>query len=124
MITWKFENCPIAFKSTEANLDRDIPKMAHANHIDPTTKIIIIDGTPNNPLPADVSGGNGNTSSASQSAVSKRSKKTATNKSETVQLPTVSSDLDDVNSESNYVEPTGDDSNTCWSGDWFDSQRV
>ena len=124
MITWKFENGTIAFKSQPENLNRDILKMAHANHIDPTTKITIIDGTPNNPLPAYVSGGDGYTSTTAQPAVSKRAKKTTTPESEAVQLPTVSGDVDDVNPESDVVEPTGDDSNTCWSGDWFDQQRV
>ena len=124
MITWKFENGTIAFKSQPENLNRDISKMAHANHIDPTTKITIIDGNTNNTLPADVSGGDGYTSITSQPTVSKRAKKTTTPEQEAVQLPTVSGDVDNVDPKSDVVEPTDSDSNSCWAGDWFDGQRV
>jgi hypothetical protein len=124
MITWKFENGTIAFKSQPQNLNRDISKMAHANNIGATTKITIIDGNINNTLPADVSGGDGDTSITPQPTVSKRSKKTATSEQEAVQLPTVSGDVDNVNPESDVVEPNNSDSNSCWAGDWFDGQRV
>lgn len=124
MITWKFENSPITFKSTEANLNRDISKMAYANQIDPSTKITIIDGTPNNPLPANAPGGDGDTSTIPQPTVSVGAKKTKTSKHKTDELPAVSGNVDDATPSSDILDPSGDDGNSCWSGDWFDNQRV
>ena len=124
MITWKFEQSGIFFKSSPENLDRDILKMAHANSLPADTKIIILDGNTNNTIPADASSSDGDTSTIPQSTVSVGVKKTKTPKHKTDELPTVSSDLDNATAESDDVASPGDDSNSVWSGDWFDGQRV
>lgn len=121
MITWKFENSPIAFKSTEVNLDRDISKMAHANNIDPTTKIIIIDGTIPNPAVAISDSSVSNSCPTAQSTLPKRAKKSTASEPEAVQLPSVSGDLDDVNSESDVLESSDDSEHSDSTVDRFDS---
>ena len=124
MITWTFEGMEISFRSTPENFERDILKMAKANKIDPETKTRIIDGSTNNTLPTDAASSDGDTSDLSQSTLPVDTKKTKTRKSETNELPTVPGDMDDDTSMPTPMEPTGDDGNTSWSGDWFDSQRV
>lgn len=124
MITWKFENGTITFRSSPENLNRDIIKMAHANHIDPTTKITIIDGTTNNTLPANASGGDGNPSVGSEPTVPVGAKKTKTKKHKTDELPTVSGDVDNADIEPDLLDLLDSFGDPEQPGDWFDNQRV
>lgn len=99
MITWKFEELPITFKSTEANLSKDISKMAWANNIELDSKITIIDGEPNHTLLADAFGSHGNTSITAQSTLSVDFEEDTPTEQEADELPTVLLDLgyDDPN---------------------------
>jgi hypothetical protein len=98
MITWKFEELPVTFKSKQANLIRDISKMAHANHIDPSSKITIIDlyGEPNHTTFADAFGSHGNTATTAQSTLSVDTEEDTPSEQEADELPTVLLDLDDA----------------------------
>ena len=96
MITWKFKELSITFKSTEANLSRDILKMAHANHIDPSSLITIIDGDTNNIISGDAPGSHGNTATTAQSTLSVDSEEDTPSEPEADELPTVLLDLDDA----------------------------
>ena len=100
MITWKFKDGTITFKSKEENLNRDISKMAYANKIDPSTKIIIINGEPTKPIPANAFRLDGDPSSLSQPTVPVGTKKAKATKKETNELHTVSIDLDDADLDS------------------------
>ena len=96
MITWKFKDGGITFKSKEENLNRDISKMSYANNIDPSTKIIIINGEPTKPIPTNATRLDGDTSSVQQPTVPVGTKKAKATKKETNELHTVFSDLDDA----------------------------
>jgi hypothetical protein len=122
MITWKFNELPITFKSTEANLIRDISKMAHANHIEPDAKITILDGTTNNNLSADGSGSNGYSCPTAQSTLSVAAKKAKTTKPETDVLPTVPGDLDNADIEPELLDILDSFGDTGESGNWLDSE--
>ena len=124
MITWTFEGMEISFRSTPENFERDILKMAKANKIDPETQTRIIDGSTNNTFSTDAASSDGDTSDFSQPALPVDTKKTKTRKSETNELSPVPGDMDDDTSVPSPMEPSGDDSITSWSGDWFDGQRV
>jgi hypothetical protein len=124
MITWKFKELPITFKSTEANLSRDISKMAHANHIDPSSEITIIDGDPNKPLLADDLSSDVDTSTTAQPTVPVVAKKTKTTKHKTNVVPTVSGDVDDADIKSDSLDTHDSSGDTIQPGDWFDEQRV
>jgi hypothetical protein len=104
MITWKFENTPITFKSKEENLDRDISKMRKANFIDPLTQIIILNGTVNKPIFTDAASIDGSTSVIPQSTIPMVSKKTKSAQPKTTELPSMSSNVDNVSAESNPME--------------------
>jgi hypothetical protein len=121
MITWKFENSPITFKSTEVNLNRDISKMAHANKLDPSTKIIIIDGTISNPAVAISDSSVSNSCPTAQSTLPKRTKTPTVPEPEAVQLPTVSGDVDDVNPESDLLGSSDNAEHSDSSVDWSNS---
>lgn len=97
MITWKFKDGSITFKSKEENLNRDISKMAHVNNITHNTKIIIIDGEPTKPIPTNSAGLNGDTSTLLQPTLSVGAKKAKATKKETNELHTVPIDLDNAN---------------------------
>jgi hypothetical protein len=99
MITWKFEELPVTFKSTEANLSRDISKMAWANNIELDSKITIIDGEPNHTLLADAFGSHSNTATTAQSTISVDLEENTCPEPEADELPTVLLDLgyDDPN---------------------------
>jgi hypothetical protein len=124
MIHWKFNELPITFKSTEANLIRDISKMAHANHIDPSSEITIfnIDGDTNKHLPTDDLGSNGDTSTVLQPTVPVGTKKVKAGKSETDVLPTVPGDVDNVNIEPELLDILDSFGDTGESGNWLDSE--
>jgi hypothetical protein len=124
MITWKFKELPITFKSTEANLSRDILKMAHANHINPSSLITIIDGDTNNIILADAPGSHGNPSTVSQPTVSVGAKKAKTAKHKTDVVPPVSVDVDDADIKSDSLDTHDSSGDTLKPGDWFDQQRV
>lgn len=96
MITWKFKELPITFKSTEANLSRDILKMAHANHIDPSSLITIIDGDTSNLILADAPGSHGNTATTEEPTLSVDSEEDTHSEQEADELPPVLLDLDDA----------------------------
>ena len=96
MITWKFNELPITFKSTEAKLSRDILRMAHANHIDPSSLITIIDGDTNHIIFADAFGSHGNTATTAQSTLSVDTEEDTPSEQEADELPTVLLDLDDA----------------------------
>ena len=98
MITWKFEELPVTFKSKQANLIRDISKMAYANHIDPSSKITIIDinGDTNNIILADAPGSHGNTATTAQSTLSVDSEEDTPSEPEADELSTVLFDLGDA----------------------------
>jgi hypothetical protein len=122
MITWKFNDLAITFRSTEANLARDISKMAWANNIEPDAKITILDGTTNNNLSADGSGSDGYSCPTAQSTLPKRTKTPTVPEPEAVQLPTVSGDVDDVNPESDLLDILDSFGDTGESGNWLDSK--
>jgi hypothetical protein len=124
MITWKFEELPVTFKSKQANLIRDISKMAHANHIDPSSKITIIDinGDTNKHLPTDDLGSNGDTSSVLQPTVPVGTKKVKAGKSEADVLPTVPGDVDNVDIEPELLDILDSFGDTGESGNWLDSK--
>ena len=124
MITWKFNDLGITFRSTEANLARDISKMAWANNIEPDAKITILDGTTNNNLSADGSGSNGYSCPTAQSTLPKRTKTPTVPEPEAVQLPTVSGDVDDADIKSDSLDTHDSSGDTLKPGDWFDEQRV
>jgi hypothetical protein len=96
MITWKFNELPITFKSTEAKLSRDILRMAHANHIDPSSLITIIDGDTNHIISGDAPGSHGDTSTATQSAIWVDIEELICPEPEAHELPSVFSDMDDA----------------------------
>lgn len=122
MITWKFENSPVAFKSKEENLERDIFRMRKVNFIDPQTKINIINGTINKPLSADAIGGDGNTSVIPQSTLSVDSTETKTRKSKTSELSSVSSDVVYVDPNLNSLDVPSTPSDTEFFGDLTSSE--
>jgi hypothetical protein len=122
MITWTFEGMGITFQSTPENFDRDILKMAKANKINPETKTRIIDGSTNNTFSTDAASSDGDTSNISQPAISVDAEEDEAREPEANKLPTMSGDLDDDISMPSPMEPTGDDGNTSWAGDWFDGQ--
>jgi hypothetical protein len=126
MITWKFNELPITFKSKAPNLIRDISKMAHANHIDPNAEITIINvnGNTNNNNPTDALSSNGDTSTVLQPTVPVGTKKAKAAKPETDVLPSVSGDLDNADIESNSLDTHDSSGDTLKPGDWFDKQRV
>jgi hypothetical protein len=122
MITWKFNELPITFKSTEANLSRDILKMAHANHIDPSSLITIIDGNTNNIILADAPGSHGNPSTVLQPTLPVGAKKTKTAKHKTDVVPPVSGDVDNVDIKSDSLDILNYFGDTDQSGNWLDSE--
>ena len=124
MITWKFNELDITFKSKQANLTRDISKMAYANGIqsDAEITIINIDGDTNNNLPTDATGSNGDTSTISQPTVPVGTKKAKTGKPETDVLPTVPGDVDNVDIEPELLDILNSFGNPDQSGNWLDSQ--
>lgn len=101
MITWKFENIDVTFKSQPENFVRDTMKMAHANHLPLETKIIVIDGTPTEPIPT----GDGDTATDPQPTLSKSAKRAKT-KSETSELQSVSGDVVESDPTPDDVEYT------------------
>jgi len=124
MITWKFKELPITFKSTEANLSRDISKMAHANHIDPSSLITIIDGDTSHLILADAFGSHGSTSSTAQSTLSVDSEDNTPAESETDELRPMFSDVDNAHIDPELLDLLDTHSDTIEPGDWFDGQRV
>ena len=124
MITWKFETHNITFKSKPENLDRDRLRMAFANEINLDTKIIILDGNIDQPLPSNDVNSNGDTSVAPESTLSGDSPKRKSSKQKTTELSSVPGDLDNVDSDLNNLglHDSGNDSGEF--SDWFDSQRV
>jgi hypothetical protein len=85
--------------------------MAYANNIDPETKTIIIDGDTNNTLPTDDLSSNGNTSTATQSALSADAKDLTCPEPEADELPSVFSDLDDADPDLDLLDCSLADSN-------------
>ena len=69
MITWKFDELEVYFKSKAENLKRDISKMAYANDVKQTAKITIIDGPTNQFISTDNASIDGDTSSISQPTI-------------------------------------------------------
>jgi hypothetical protein len=96
MITWTFEGLETFFKSRPENLSRDISKMAYANNLDPETKTIIIDGDTNHTFSTNDLGSNGDSSSATQSALPVDAEELTCPEPETNELPSVFSDMDDA----------------------------
>jgi len=96
MITWTFEGLDTFFKSRPENLERDISKMAYANKLDPKTKTIIIDGDTNNTFLTDDLSSNGNTGTATQSALPVDAEELTCPEPEADELPSVFSDLDNA----------------------------
>jgi hypothetical protein len=121
MITWKFENSEIKFVSAPHNLDRDISKMAYANHIDPSTKIILLDGINGQPNPAVPADSNGDTSCPTVEALSVDSKKTKPRKA-SAELRDVSGDLAGNDNPVLGVLPTGDTVADSSASDWFSNE--
>ena len=122
MITWKFKDLAITFRSTEANLTRDISKMAWANNIAPDAKITILDGNTNNTLPADGSGSDGNPSTVSQPTVPVGAKKTKTTKPKADELSAVPVHVDNADIEPDLLDLLDSFGDTEQSGDGLDSQ--
>jgi hypothetical protein len=121
MIKWKFNDLEVYFESKTENLQRDISKMAYANNIKQTSEITIIDGPVTQFISPDTFSIYGDTASISQPTVSVGAKKVKTTKSETNELPTVPSNVDNVVAEPDTLESTDSDSNTSESGDGIPS---
>jgi hypothetical protein len=122
MITWKFNELDITFKSTEANLTRDISKMAWANNIEPDAKITIIDGNTNHNNPTNALSSNGDTSTIPQPTVPVGTKKVKAGKTETNVVQPVPGDVDNVNIEPELLDILNSYGDTDQSGNWLDSQ--
>ena len=122
MITWKFNDLAITFRSTEANLTRDISKMAWANHIEPDAKITILDGNTNNTLPADAPGGDGDPGTVSQPTVPVGAKKAKTTKPKADELPTVPVHMDNADIEPDLLDLLDSFGDTEQSGNGLDNQ--
>jgi hypothetical protein len=105
MITWKFKNTDVSYKSTPENLSRDIFKMAIANKIHHLTQVEYLNGTNDLNLATLPNSGNGNPSTISQSTIPVVSKKSKVSKSKADELPAVSGDVDHANIEFDYLEP-------------------
>lgn len=123
MIKWKFENSGVQFVSAPENLDRDVLKMAHANHLDPNTKIIILNGIHGQPTPSDVADSNVDTSCPTVETLSLGTKKTKARKT-SAELRDLSGDLDRNDDSVLGVLPTSDSLVDRSASDWFDNQRV
>lgn len=114
MITWNFEGTNVTFKSQPQNLARDISKMAHANHLDPNTKIIIHNDKTTNP---DRASKYGNTTSAAVPTLPLGSKESKPSKT-SIQLRNVPGDVDGLDSlffpltSTTGVNPNGIGSNS------------
>lgn len=106
MITWKFKELDITFKSKASNLLRDFSKMAYANRIEQDAEITIINvnGNTNHTLPTDAISGNGNTSPATQSTISADTKDISCPEPEADELPTVFSDMDNADPDLDLLD--------------------
>ena len=106
MITWKFNELDITFKSKAPNLFRDFSKMAYANGIgqDAEITIINVNGNTNNTFSTDPASISSDTSNVSQSTIPMGSENISYSKSETTELPSMSSNVDNVDPESNDLE--------------------
>jgi hypothetical protein len=110
MITWKFDELEVYFKSKAENLTRDISKMAYANDVKQTSKITIIDGPVNQFISTDSASVDGDTSAVPLSTIPMGARKTKTTKQEASELPTVPSDVDNAVAESDILGTTNSDS--------------
>lgn len=120
---WNFVGSPIFFKSTPDSWQRDIAKAKKMLGLDEVEIEHNYGNTTNNSNES-TTGGVSDTSTPSQPTLSKRAKKNPAVESETIQLPTVSGDVDDVSHESDVLATPDDREHIGSPGDWFDSQRV
>ncbi len=124
MITWKFNELDITFKSKAPNLIRDISKMGHANHIDPNAEITIINvnGNTNHNNLTDAISSNGDTSTTTQPTISVDTKDLTPSEPEAVQLQPVSGNVDNVDIEPDLLDILDSFGDTDQSGNWLDSE--
>jgi hypothetical protein len=124
MITWKFNELDITFKSKAPNLFRDFSKMAYANGIEQDAEITIINvnGNTNHNTLADAFGSNGDTSTIPQPTVPVGTKKVKAGKTETNVVQPVPGDVDNVDIEPELLDILNSYGDTDQSGNWLDSQ--
>lgn len=117
MITWKFDELDIYFKSKAENLTRDISKMAYANGVKQNAKITIIDGPTTQLISPDADSSNGDTDTIPQPTVPVDTKKTKTRKPKADELSALFSNVDYDSIMSNGVELPADNSDSSGSSD-------
>ena len=115
-IIWGFTGKDVTFQSTPENFERDVIRMSKSNHVDinhPTK--IYHDDRLTTTMPTD---SNGDTTCPTVSTLSMGSKKAKAGKT-TPELLDLSGDVDRVDSSSDRIQPTVDDSDISFYSDQF-----
>ena len=115
-IIWGFIGKEVTFQSTPENFERDQIRMALANKLEIGHKIKIHhDDRPTTSMPTN---SDGDTTCPTVSTLSLGSKKTKTGKT-TTELCDLPGDVDRVDSSSDRIQPTVDDSDISFYSDQF-----